>query len=88
MDQAGGHPPDKTFKLGDHLSDCEVEHIKMTGHCCDCQVGELKEGPNGGLSVNVYCDNPGCGSRFNVCGTILTERITDASPNANAPVAF
>ncbi len=35
--------------------------------CPDCKGHDFKEGPHGGLSVNIKCANPKCGSGFNVC---------------------
>jgi hypothetical protein len=51
-------------------------HTKLTGDekkwivsifkCPDCLSGEFIKGHRGGLSLNVSCNNPRCGSRFNL----------------------
>ncbi len=41
--------------------------------CPDCDAMTFLEGPHGGLSVNVKCEN--CGSEFNVCMPFFVERI-------------
>lgn len=41
--------------------------------CPDCSSEKFLEGPRGGLSVNVKCENRG--SEFNVCMPFFMERI-------------
>lgn len=56
------------------------EEIFRTGACPDCGIKNLAEGPHGGLSINYYCCNVECGSRFNDMTSFGVERITDAHP--------
>lgn len=58
-----------------------VIYAKGETHCPDCDVGPVIEGPSGGLSINRYCINPKCGSRFNDIGPFGWERISNARPN-------
>jgi len=69
----------QTFKENENLSKREAK-ILYGGKCPDCSATRLLEGPSAGLSMNVYCGNDACGSRFNVMGPFGTQRITDASP--------
>lgn len=41
--------------------------------CPDCGVWDFREGPSGGMSVNIYCAN--CGSWFNEQGPFGLDRI-------------
>lgn len=41
--------------------------------CPDCGVWDFREGPSGGMSVNIYCAN--CGSWFNEQGPFGLERL-------------
>lgn len=59
----------------------EEAYLVQTGKCCDCEE-MLADGPSGGLSINMYCLNPKCGSRFNDMGPFGVERISDAQPDA------
>ncbi len=44
--------------------------------CPDCKGHEFLQGPRGGMSTNIKCNNPSCGSEFNVCPEFrLIERI-------------
>ena len=49
------------------------------GRCPDCGGDGWIEGPHGGLSVNITCANPTCGSRFNT-SPVFTERISAPAP--------
>jgi hypothetical protein len=61
---------------------CTEEESKMVGsHLCPDCGGPLYDGPCGGLSINMYCGNQKCGSRFNEMGPFGSDRISDASPN-------
>jgi hypothetical protein len=76
----------RTTKDRERLTDDELAFIVESAKagqpaCPDCGRAPLLEGPSGGLSVNVYCGNDECGSRFNDMGAFGWERITDASPN-------
>jgi len=75
----------RTTKDGERLTDAEVV-LALEGACPDC--GELLlNGPRGGLSINRYCSNAGCGSRFNFLGPraeLGIDRITDAMPRAKS----
>jgi hypothetical protein len=66
-------------KDGDYLTDTE-RGIFVRGLCPDCVTGPLREGPHGGGSVNWYCGNVMCQSRFNEMGPFGIERISNASP--------
>lgn len=46
------------------LSDTEWD-ILRDGHCPYCGHTGFREGPHGGLAVNIFCK--GCGAGFNVC---------------------
>lgn len=41
-----------------------IDKINETHHCPDCGRGRLLEGPWGGCSVNVKCDNFECRAEF------------------------
>jgi hypothetical protein len=72
----------RTSKDGERLNDEEASDV-VRGVCSDC-AAELLEGPHGGLSINVKCSSPTCGSRFNICGpggALGVERISDAQPH-------
>jgi hypothetical protein len=46
------------------------------GICPDCKTGRLLQGPCGGSSMNVACENPECHSEFNICvGTSIFDRL-------------
>ena len=53
----------------------EVKEAQAGYTCPDCKGHEFWEGPHGGLSVNIKCANPKCGSEFNVCPPYFIERI-------------
>lgn len=74
----------RSTKDREKLTDDEMQIILSKGerHCPDCDTENVVEGPSGGLSINRYCLNPECGSRFNDMGPFGWERITDAKPNA------
>lgn len=58
------------------------EHECLTHSICpDCKRTSFREGPHGGLCVNIMCANLECGSRFNV-GPLTAERISEAMPLA------
>jgi hypothetical protein len=44
----------------------EVDYIRE-GICPTCKTGRLLEGPHGGASINIACENSQCHSEFNVC---------------------
>lgn len=50
--------------------------------CPDCS-SQLMEGPHGGGSINHYCSQSGCGSKFNLA--VSWERISIPSPNDKGP---
>jgi hypothetical protein len=54
------------------LTPAELAMIRL-GCCPDCGGGKLLKGPKAGLSVNVKCATPDCGSRFNVSIGIIGE---------------
>lgn len=65
------------------MNDCtsrETRAVQDRRICPDCG-SPLTEGPHGGMSVNWYCINVRCGSRFNDTGPFGVERI-DPMPNA------
>lgn len=47
--------------------------------CPDCGVWDFREGPSGGMSVNIYCAN--CGSWFNEQGPFGIDRIFKLGEN-------
>jgi len=50
-----------------HLAESEIRHIHEKWTCPYCQSSYgLFEGPRGGASLNLFCGNPSCDSRFNV----------------------
>lgn len=55
-----------------------MEHLK----CPDCETGGLLEGPRGGGSTNVLCNNAECGSKFNLALPFFADRISDKAPQA------
>jgi hypothetical protein len=59
------------------LTEKEVAALNR-GHCADCS-SSLVEGPSGGGSINYYCSQRGCGSKFNLA--VSWERISEPSPN-------
>lgn len=57
-----------------HTSNDELTKIFRDEQVCpDCGVWEFLEGPSGGMSINIMCDN--CGSIFNDAGPFGIERI-------------
>lgn len=52
------------------------------GRCCDCS-SLLVDGPCGSGSMNYYCSQKGCGSRFNM--SMEWERISEPSPYDRHP---
>lgn len=48
-----------------HLPDDMIRFMQEKMRCPYCK-SELYEGPSGGASVNMFCGNPDCNSRFNV----------------------
>lgn len=59
------------------------EKILRRGRCPDCGRDKFREGPSGGMSLNIEC--AGCGSRFNVDPVFTPERISDRSPGRPRP---
>ena len=61
----------------------------MSGCCPDCSGKEFYEGPEGGAAQNIFCANPDCGSKYNLCGGlsckyygfVIGERISEPHPN-------
>lgn len=49
---------------GESLLQSECEHIMKTSRCPDCETGVLLKGPEGGICMNVLCEQ--CGARFNL----------------------
>lgn len=49
------------------LTDEELRHIGTHGTCPYCH-GNLYEGPEAGMCINLLCREQGCWSRFNYCG--------------------
>ncbi len=68
-----------TTKEGERLSPEELFEFRA-GRCPDCGCVEVRPGPRGGLSQNIYCAALVCGSRFNEMGPFGVERISDKSP--------
>lgn len=77
----------RSYRDGEDLTQDELAYIAKNLSCPDCHFGGLTEGPSGGLSVNRYCVNPECGSRFNDQFVFGWQRISDASPNKPAATA-
>lgn len=48
------------------LTKQELNHINRSKTCPVCKVGKFLEGPHGGLSINVRCNNSKCGREFNL----------------------
>lgn len=71
----------QTWKEQERLTRGEEELIRTTGHCPDCG-GDLRRGPQGGMSVNVCCLR--CHSEFNLTfwrGQVVGgQRISDRVP--------
>lgn len=53
------------------------------GWCPFCGSGELKQGPRGGLCVNVIC--PGCGARLNFLVAHGMRRLVDVLGEPTRP---
>ena len=74
----------RSSKHGEDLTHYEKKFIETSLKCPDCETGGLDEGPHGGNSVNYFCNNKECGSKFNLSffGKKLWfgERISDAQP--------
>ncbi len=73
-----------TSKNGESLSPEELNEFRA-GKCPDCGSNEVRPGPRGGLSRNIYCASLICGSRFNEMGPFGVERISDKSPGHQRP---
>ena len=72
----------QTYMDRDRCTDAESSMIAMD-RCPDCK-GRLVDGPCGGGSINKYCINDNCGSRFNDMSPFNAERISPRSPNRRA----
>ena len=70
---------------GEKLTESETKQFAAL-KCPDCGEAQLMKGPEGGLCINVYCDNETCGSRFNVMGVFGIERISSARPLKREPL--
>lgn len=75
----------RTSLYGERLSMFEIHWMmwrveKGFPGCVDCEKGDLRPGPTGGLCINIYCTNPKCGSKFNVVNLDKIDRISDSSP--------
>lgn len=66
------------------LTAYEKEFLETRKNCPDCETGSLKEGPHGAASINWYCQNPDCGSMFNMATVgdhiVFAQRISMPSP--------
>jgi hypothetical protein len=71
-------PPEPTPTREGYLTPQEAA-ILEDGTCPECQQPSLREGPCGGMSVNVLCCNYECLSKFNVMGPFGVERLTPKS---------
>lgn len=74
-------PPERSRGLGE-MTEWERRHIQQAGKCPDCGTGGLLGGPQGGLCMNVKCDN--CGVQlciaFSGDGTLyFAERIAEST---------
>lgn len=61
------------------LPDDAIKHIQHTGTCPYCD-SPLYEGPRGGMSVNLFCGNEKCDSRFNVAVGLPWGQFTGECP--------
>ncbi len=65
------------------LTEVEAQHLAREVSCPYC-LGDLYDGPQGGLSTNMWCKTEGCRSRFNLAvvgagpGTAFGEFTGDA----------
>lgn len=76
------HTQQYTTADGESLTHEELERFRRPfSECPDCGAS-LVSGPSGGMSQNVKCADPSCGSRFNDLGIFGVERISDARPLA------
>lgn len=73
----------RTKQEGERLSADEIAEM-IRDKCPDCGGSGFLAGPCGGLSQNIKCANPQCGSRFNVMGPFGVERISSVSPSKPA----
>ena len=48
------------------LSSHEFDTLYEKHHCPFCDSPHFYEGPHGGWSVNIYCEDATCGAGFNV----------------------
>jgi hypothetical protein len=72
-------PPPAPPLQGEKYLNREEVIAMENGLCPDCQQPSLREGPCGGMSVNVLCCNYECLSKFNVMGPFGVERLTPKS---------
>lgn len=68
-----------------NLTEPEIAHIHSSGTCPFCASPKgLAEGPRGGASINLFCRNVDCDSRFNVVdlkfGYVPVGQFTGACP--------
>jgi hypothetical protein len=75
-------PITRSSKDRENLTKYELQFLSTHAKCPDCEVGYLLQGPCGGASMNVKCDNLDCGSKFNICLPFMGERLSDPSPYA------
>lgn len=59
-------PPVIAPKELGHLDFGELNPIADSQECPDCGCPDFLEGPSGGISQNIKCAAPRCGSTFNV----------------------
>lgn len=75
----------RSTKNGEKLTAYERRFIEERMQCPDCEIGDLMEGPHGGMAVNCYCSNKDCGSKFNLTfldskTLLFADRISESQP--------
>lgn len=55
------------------------DKVLQRGECPFCGGREFYEGPQGGMSINIFCANPDCEAGFNVSGFIFPTNLIQES---------
>ncbi|MFW5847927.1 MAG: hypothetical protein ACOCVF_03335 [bacterium] len=67
-------PKKKLSNFGEKCTKWEIYFFeKSNWHCPNCEIGQLYEGPGGGMSQNIRCHT--CGQGYNIVPMFGNENI-------------